>query len=168
MVADRISRRALSTLLQSLQDQSAVLSTTVDIAHVNGSCYGYVFLKNRTIFDCQIQSQDGRVLYRGQQAYEILSMKTQWNVRFASPSGNGITSSEPQEAPSFPDMPQVRAPLEASLSNEYTTKQRVILRTVFAMINGQRSIAQMKERLNLSPKAVDEALAVLRTMGVIE
>ncbi len=58
--------------------------------------------------------------------------------------------------------------LEASLSDEYTTRQRVILRTVFAMINGQRTIAQMKERLNLSPEAIDEALTTLRTMGVIE
>lgn len=69
-----------------------------------------------------------------------------------------------------PDMliPRARMSLEASLSDEYTTRQRVILRTVFAMINGQRTIAQMKERLNLSPEAIDEALTTLRTMGVIE
>jgi hypothetical protein len=69
-----------------------------------------------------------------------------------------------------PDLyvPRVVTPLDAYELNECTSKQRVILRTVFAMINGQRSIGQIKGQLHLSSKVVDEALAYMQWLGVLE
>jgi predicted HTH transcriptional regulator len=64
-------------------------------------------------------------------------------------------------------VPRVVAPLEP-LSNTYTFKQRIILRTVFVKINGQRTVAQIKGQLHLSSKTVDEALLYLQKRGVIE
>jgi len=65
-------------------------------------------------------------------------------------------------------IPRVRVPLESYELNEYTLKQRVLLRTVFAMVNGQRTIAQIKAQLHLSSRGVDEALSYLQRIGAIE
>jgi 3-methyladenine DNA glycosylase/8-oxoguanine DNA glycosylase len=65
-------------------------------------------------------------------------------------------------------VPHTIASLDLSQLQRYTTQQRVILRTVFAMINGQRSVSQMKESLRLSSEAINEALTSLKAIGVIE
>ncbi len=52
--------------------------------------------------------------------------------------------------------------------NGYTSKQRLVLRTVFAMVNGERNIEQIKAQLNLSSEAVDDALIYLNSIDVIE
>ncbi len=72
--------------------------------------------------------------------------------------------------PSDPNkyVPRIIAPLESNLLNEYSLRQRVILRTVFAMINGQRTIEQIKGQLHLSSHTVDEALSHLYQLGTIE
>ncbi len=178
MVTDTTYHLDLPTLLQFLRDQSALLSTAVDIPSIRGSCYGYLFLKNRAIIDCQIQFQDGTVLYKGQEAYQLLNAKTQWQVRIDSARDNGTKSAGQQERsrritktiPSIPDtyIPRIIRPLEPSSLTGYTMQQRVILRTVFAMINGQRAIAQMKGQLHLSSEAINEALTALKSIGVIE
>lgn len=64
-------------------------------------------------------------------------------------------------------IPHIIAPLEPRL-NELNSKQRLILRTVFAMINGQRTIEQIKGQLHLSSQTVDEVLTYLHSVGVIE
>lgn len=168
----------LPTLLQFLRDRSAVLSTTIDIPPIRGLCYGYLALRNRSIIDCQVQSQDGTLLYKGQDAYLLLNTKTQWQVRIAPTQDDGKQLPGQQErsgkiAQTFsfiPDthIPRVIGSLEPSLLQGYTPQQRVILRTVFAMINGQRAVVQMKGQLHLSHEAVNEALTSLKSIGVIE
>jgi hypothetical protein len=200
MLTDTTYHLDLPTLLQFLRDQSAQLSTMVEVPSSRGLCYGYLLLKNRTIIGCQIQSQDGRVLYKGQEAYQLLTAKTQWQVRVdsarvastrvastrddstrvastrvASTRGDGTKAQgRPRRIanaiPSLPDIyvPRIIKPLEPSLLNGYTMRQRVILRTVFAMINGQRAVSQMKGQLHLSSEAVDEALIALKSIRVID
>jgi hypothetical protein len=175
MVTDTTYHLDLPTLLQLLHDQSAQLSTMVEVPSSRGLCYGYLFLKNRTIIDCQIQSQDGRVLYKGQEAYQLLTAKTQWQVRVDSPRDDATKAQgRPRRIafaiPTLPDtyVPRIIKPLEPSLLNGYTMQQRVILRTVFAMINGQRAVSQMKGLLHLSSEAVDEALIALKSIRVID
>ncbi|MBV9616325.1 MAG: hypothetical protein JO011_22140 [Ktedonobacteraceae bacterium] len=178
MPADVIYHLDLPTLFHFLGDQSAVLSTTVAAPPLTESCYGYLLFRNRAILDCQIQSQDGTLLCRGQEAYQMLSANTQWHVRIASSLTQEMKYLEQQEtakslakAPSSISdtyIPHVIASLDPSLLNGYTMKQRVILRTVLAMVNGQRTVAQMKEQLHLSPEAVDEALTSLKSIYVIQ
>ncbi len=65
-------------------------------------------------------------------------------------------------------IPRPIAPLESHVLDDYSLKQRVILRTVFAMVDGKRTIEQIKGQLHLSSNAVDEALNYLHWIGVIE
>ncbi len=84
MPTDKIYHLDLQTLINFLQDQSAILYTTVDIPDIRGPCHGYIFVRKRTIIGCQIQSQDGVILYKDQEAYMLLSTKTQWQMRIDS------------------------------------------------------------------------------------
>jgi hypothetical protein len=181
MSSDKVYNLDLQTLINFLQDQSALLYTTVDIPDVRGPCHGYVFLSKKTIIGCQIQSQDGVLLLKDQEAYRLLSIRTQWQIRIDSnidltfrsmrqQDTQNLQSSQPPSAQLFPVsyILRVVGSLEAYLLNGYTSKQRLVLRTVFAMVNGERNVEQIKAQLNLSPEAVDDALNYLSSIGVIE
>ena len=174
---DKMYHLDLQTLIDFLQGQSAMLSTTVDLPDVQGPCKGYLFLREGTIIECLIQSPDERLLLKGQQAYRALNTKTQWQVRIDRNIELVLRSmlglQEPQRMaytapPSLNAyMPRVMEPLEPYLLKGYTAKQRLMLRTVYAMVNGERTIEQIKAQLSLSPDAVDDALAHLHAIGVI-
>jgi len=182
MQQDTIYPLDLQTLINFLQDQSALLYTTVDIPDIRGPCHGYVFLRKRAIIGCQIQAQDGVILYKDQEAYMLLRNKTQWQMRIDSNIDQTFRSMRQQNtqslpstqntnsAPSFPSsyIPRPLGDLEPYLLNGYTSKQRLVLRTVFAMVNGERNVEQIKAQLNLSSEAVDEALMYLNTINLIE
>ena len=80
------------------------------------------------------------------------------------------TSTNASSAQLFPVsyIPKVVGSLEAYLLNGYTSKQRLVLRTVFAMVNGERTVEQIKAQLNLSSEAVDDALNYLSSIEVID
>lgn len=181
MPPDKIYHLDLQTLINFLQDQSAILYTTVDIPDIREPCHGYIFVRKRTIIGCQIQSQDGVILYQDQEAYMLLSTKTQWQMRIDSNIDQTFSSMRQQntqnvQAPntnsvqSFPGsyIPRAVGALEPYLLNGYTSKQRLVLRTVFAMINGERAVEQIKAQLNLSSEAVDDALAYLSSIDVLQ
>ncbi len=181
MSSDKVYNFDLQTLINFLQDQSALLYTAIDIPDIRGPCHGYVFLRKKTIIGCQIQSQDGVLLLKDQEAYRLLGTRTQWQFRIdpnidqtfksmRQQNTQDLQSSPQQSAQFFPVsyVPKVVGSLEAYLLNGYTSKQRLVLRTVFAMVNGERNVAQVKAQLNLSSEAVDDALNYLSSIGVIE
>jgi hypothetical protein len=181
MSSDKVYNFDLQTLINFLQDQSALLYTAVDIPDIRGPCHGYIFLRKKTIIGCQIQSQDGVLLLKDQEAYRLLGTRTQWQIRIdpnidqtfksmRQQIAQKLPSSPPPSAESFPVsyIPKVIGSLEAYLLTGYTSKQRLVLRTVFAMVNGDRNVAQIKRQLNLSSEAVDDALNYLSSIGVIE
>jgi len=181
MPSDKVYNLDLQTLINLLQDQSALLYTAVDIPDMRGPCHGYVFLRNKTIIGCQIQSQDGILLLKDQEAYRLLGTRIQWQIRvdpnidqtfksMRQQDSQNLQSVSPRSAQFFPVkyIPKVVGSLEAYLLNGYTSKQRLVLRTVFAMVNGGRNVEQIKAQLNLSSEAVDDALNYLRSIGVIE
>ncbi|MBV9617506.1 MAG: hypothetical protein JO011_12010 [Ktedonobacteraceae bacterium] len=181
MPPDKVYNLDLQTLINFLQDQSALLYTEIDIPDIRGPCHGYVFLKNRTIIGCQIQSQDSVLLLQGQEAYRLLSSKTLWQIRVDPDIDLTLQSMSQQSIQNSPILdtnragflpasyvPRVIGSLEAYLLNGYTSKQRLVLRTVFAMINGDRSVEEIKDQLNLSSEAIDDALNHMKSIDVIE
>lgn len=114
----------------------------------------------------------------------LLRNKTQWQMRIDSNIDQTFRSMRQQNtqslqstqmqrtnsASSFPGsyIPRPLGDLEPYLLNGYTSKQRLVLRTVFAMVNGERNVEQIKAQLNLSSEAVDEALMYLNTINLIE
>lgn len=186
---DKIYYLDLQTLLDYLQGQSAVLYASLDMPDVRGPCNGYIFLREGSIIDCLIQSQDGVQLRTGKDAYTLLSTKSEWQVRIdpnvewtlrymqqqGAQEWNTYTPymspPSPMPAPTPPAsiyVPRPIRPLESHLLTRYTMKQCLILRMVFAMVNGERTIEQIKGQLHLSPEVVDEALTNLHSLSVIE
>lgn len=161
----------LPTLLEYLRGQSCMLTTVVTISGKSGN--GYVFLKDGMVIRCFIRMQDGTQL-EGQLAYPYLEVSKQWQMQLeqdapASPPSSPSPrpdSSGPSPSPLQP-LVQKRL-LDPSLLGHLDMRQRLLLRTVLTMVNGQRTAWQIKEQLNLPPNVVDEVLAYLYSIGIIE
>jgi predicted transcriptional regulator len=61
-----------------------------------------------------------------------------------------------------------KRPLDLAFLQNLPVKERLILHTVFAMVNGNRSIDEIKAQLRLSPRDIDDALNWLYELDVIE
>ena len=62
---------------------------------------------------------------------------------------------------------QARMALTPGLMGKYNSKERLILRTVYSKINGQRSVDQLKEELRLPATMIEQALLELYRLGII-
>lgn len=174
---DKLYSLDLPTLINFLRSQTAVLYTSVDISGIQGPCQGYVFLKEGTIIGSVVRTQDEKLVYQGQEAFALLSTKTRWQLRIDPKADLILKSMEQQrveekdvQPPPIPPSERVPRPLislDSHLLNGYTPKQRVILRTVFAMVNGERTVEQIKGQLNLSSDAIEDALAHLHALGIV-
>ena len=161
----------LPTLLEYLRGQSCMLTTVVTVSGKSGN--GYVFLKDGMVIRCFIRMQDG-TQFEGQLAYPYLEASKQWQVQLEQDAPAPSQPSPPPQPdgsdPSqFPQKPLVqKRMLDPSLLGHLDMRQRLVLRTVLTMVNGQRTAWQIKEQLNLPPNVVDEVLAYLYSIGIIE
>ena len=60
------------------------------------------------------------------------------------------------------------AALTTQLIGSYNAKERLILRTIYAKVNGQRRVDQLKDELRLPTATVERALWELSRLGVID
>jgi len=172
----------LQTLLTYLIDQSCELTTELKLS--GKAARGSLILKEGKIAYCTISFQNGYQIV-GEQAYKLIEACTQWQVELEKPEEKkkkffpAQFSPQPAPAPflevspasvSNPWSPPLRqkGALDLALLQNLPIKERLILRSVFAMINGQRTIAQIKAQLHLSSKSVDEALAYMQWIGILE
>ncbi len=58
--------------------------------------------------------------------------------------------------------------LDLALLQSLPIKERLILRSVFAMVNGQRNSEEIKAQLHMASGDIDDALARLRMLNLIE
>lgn len=167
----------LKTLLEYLQGKSAVLRTTLRVPQSRQNCQGYIFVVEHTAHH-YILTQDGALLLVGERAADLLNERAEWQVRI------GTTQSIGQElrlfarqyrlplaapSPSANEIaPRQKRALDLSLLQRFSYGQSLVLRTVFAMVNGERTVEQMKLQLRLPAQSIEEALAILRTLDVIE
>jgi hypothetical protein len=63
---------------------------------------------------------------------------------------------------------QQLVPLSSLLMERYNPKERLIMRTVYSKINGQRRVDQLKEELRLPAATVERTLWELRRLGMID
>jgi hypothetical protein len=160
----------LQTLLAHLQGQSCVLTTTVSHSKMSGM--GTLILKNGTIISCTVHFQNGTQL-GGQQAYTYLEQSQAWQVHLeqdpqptpspSQPSAPGGAFAQPS-----PWKPRQKRLANMSLFGSLQARQRMLIELVLAQINGQRTVTQIKEQLQLPPEVVDEILSYLHTYGLIE
>ena len=176
---DKVYYLDLQTLLEYLQGQSALLFTEVNVPGQRGACTGYLFLKNTIFIACLIQTANRVILREGEQAYQLLQGSAEWRVRIdpdieqtywlIKQQGGGVhqpTSPTPAAHASY--IPRPLVALDMAVIQSFPAKDRLVLRMVFALIDGQRTSEQIKTQLRLPPEKVDEALRSLRAMRFIE
>jgi len=172
----------LQTLLGYLQGKSAVLRTTTTLPKNRQACQGYIFLKYGKVLNCYVLSQAGALMLEGTNAYNQLSTSTEWYVRIDMEEAieqelrslmqrYGLTLHT--LAPPDPSHATGRAlrqkrPMDLAFVQQFPQNQSLLLRTVFTLVNGERTIAQIKAQLRYSPEVVDEALDMLHATGFIE
>lgn len=177
---DKVYYLDLQTLLEYLQGQSALLLTEVHVPGLSGPCTGYLFLKNTAIAACLIQSASKTIVREGEQAYQLVKGSAEWRVRIdpdieqtywllKQPGGDfRPASSPPSPSTRASYIPRPLVTLDAAVIQSFPTKDRLLLRMVFTLVNGQRTAEQIKAQLRLPPEKVDEALRSLYAMGIID
>jgi hypothetical protein len=175
---DKVYYLDLQTLLEYLQGQSALLSTKVTVPNLQTPCTGYLFFKQNAIIGCLIQTSIGTIWREGEEAYRFLKANEEWQVHidpnieqtfWALKQQSSGYRQEPAQSPSSrPYAPRQIHPLDPHMLNQFPTKQRLILHMVYTLANGQRTVEQMKAQIRLPGEIVDDALASLRFIGVIE
>lgn len=86
-----------------------------------------------------------------------------------SPLHPTMPTSLPEETVHIPDHQifEQRDPLTLTLLSGYSSRQRLLLRTVYSKINGQRHVGELKEDLRLPSATVEQVLLELVHIGVI-
>lgn len=174
---DKVYYLDLQTVLEYLQGQSALLSTKVTMPGQKESYTGFLFFKNSTIIGCLIQIADNIIWREGEAAYEFIKGSTEWRVRMdpdleqtfwlmKQPTVVLHRTTPPPAPPVYTPRPLI--PLDYADLHPFTAKQRLVLRMVYALINGERTLADIKGHLRLPAETVDEALRSLHSLGVIE
>ena len=64
-------------------------------------------------------------------------------------------------------VPQQKNALTPASLQQFKRRDRIVLQMVLAIINGKRSIDEIKYMLNLLPERVEAAINILRSLEVI-
>ncbi len=169
----------LPTLLGYVRGKSAILRATITLARNQTSCQGIIFLLRSNTMHCYILSQKGEVLFESDEAYKRLSQNAEWLVRMDLEQIIGqewlawLQQHNLTYNPPVPDLlgniPRPKRALDALVLHQFSHQQALFLRTVFTLVNGKRTVEQIKGRLpQTSPQAIDDALNVLHSLGLIE
>ncbi len=158
----------LQTLLTYLSGQSCELTTSLTLS--GKQAHGSLLLKDGRIVDCLVSVQGGPLL-RGEQAYKLLQHGAQWQVRLGD-STEKTAAFSPNSAPSAPPgmryLPRQKRPLDPALLQHIPARERLVMRSVFMLINGSRTVEEIKAYLHLPAESVNEALSRLRRLDLIE
>lgn len=180
----------LQTLLTQLRDQSCTLTARTVVA--GKAAIGYVWLREGALVSCLIRIENGAEI-EGKQALDLLEGCTEWQVRLEQPEAGNVFPPAPMSQPTpfpiaqVPPQPIPFSPtslhgaplnnwqplkqkrdLHPSLLQSLPANQRLIVRMVFTMINGERSLDEVKARLQVPPNVIDEVVNWLRSRDIIE
>jgi len=170
----------LPTLIGYTRGKAAVLRTTITLARNQPACQGIIFLFQANISQSYILNPSGALLFEKDEAYTRLSQSKEWLVRIDVEPAirqewlawlqlHHLAPAAPALAAPAVMIPRPKGALNAPLPRQFSAQQALFLRTVFALVNGQRTVEQIKERLpQSSPQAIDDALNILYKLGLIE
>ena len=171
----------LQTLLTYLSDQSCTLTAELKIA--GKTAKGRILLKEGKIAHCLLTLHNGQQII-GEEALKRLQGHSQWQVYLETSEEKKRASfpppSSPQTTTLFPTQPftpynpwhapplKQKRPLDPSALQSLPARERLILRTIFTMIDGKQSSEDIKAQLHLSSEDIDVALRRLRMLDLIE
>ena len=136
---------------------------------VSGRCKGYLQITQGKVVGCYIEDKDGQ--RHSRQVSTLIQLDDErgpfgWTLT-ASPSQIEQTAVPPHHSANSPT-PKLIALLDLEGLHGWTSEHKRILFQVYQMVNGQRSIEDIKHMLPLPSYVTDEALHVLSTLNVIK
>ncbi len=150
----------LSTLRELLGDMPVLLSTPLPQGiplHPYPS-YGYIRLRNGKIDSCWIEEKNGFHLHGSLTEYSLQD-KEQWVVEVEHRDQLFSSSAPPHPLLSF----------DASLSlkqkvfqHTLPLEEQLVVRMVYVMLDGHRTVEHMSHTLSLSSCAIEQALTTLQ------
>ena len=157
----------LLTLVESLQVDAAILSTQLPkgAPGLAEPCMGYVRIQQGRITDWRIEGRSGKKI-SGQQVLQFLQTIQQWQVELqqgtpgesTNRDRSSVLSQNPtQYSPALGPaeyIPRPVAPLHTHTLQNYSTRDRMLLRMVYTMIDDQRTIQQIKGQLHLPTQTI--------------
>ena len=155
-------------LLNTYRQDGMLYADIQRIPGIRGRCRAWIQLAQGKVVSCFLEESDGQKhlidthtlsrldAEKGPFAWTLLS--------FPAPA----PSVEPSSSPLLVSpLPKRIASLDLHAMQTWSSKEKMLLRTVFAMIDGRRSVEELKASLSLSPDTVEKVLQTLLTMHVI-
>ena len=171
----------LTTLLNMLPGQSAILRTTVPhgVGGLPGPCRGFVWVQDGKIMTCSVEGSNS-VRVHGERAWEHLRSLEAWSVTLERqdqehslgqrPLSNAFSPPPPVawQAPSQHDVVfRQQGHLDMTRLRQLPGRERMVIHMVFTLINGKRRLDDIKKQVALSPETVEKAVAELQRLHVI-
>ncbi|GCE32197.1 hypothetical protein KDA_76810 [Dictyobacter alpinus] len=175
------------TVCDLLKGRTAVICADVRLPGEKLKARGSVFLRGNAaqqIAGAIIESGDSRLLYSGDAALAVLKSVAEWSVYFTgdvevaladylrrlgvqqqSPSGSRQESSATSQG--GPPLRRLQH-LPESMLEPLSLKDRLVLKTVWSMVNNQRSLEEVQSLLKLPPAVVADAVETLRLFQVLD
>jgi hypothetical protein len=152
--------------------KNGLLQAELDhVPGIRGKCKGYLQIVEGKVTSCFIEDKSGRRYQTEKNMLIRLDNERgpfEWTLQPlpAPPSSTPQANTASQPASSAPT-PQVIARLDLNTLRGWTPQQQLILSAVFDVIDGRRSIEEIKMAVPLLPHVVEEALRVLLALKVI-
>ena len=183
------------TIRTLLRGRSAIIHAEVHLADYAQTAHGSVFLfPNGAICGCIIEGESGRLLNSGEVALAKLAGVAEWSVSFTTSVEQDLQENLRRLTGLQPGVPSAerRAEIqdetqrgEASqgggtplrrlqpvvpdlVLDVLSLKDRLVLKTVWSMVNDYRSLGDIQALLRLSPAMIADAVESLRTFHVID
>lgn len=141
---------------------------------VRGRCKGYLHLVEGKITSCYLEDRQGQ---RHQVTVKMLIQLDnergpfEWVLIAAPappmPSSHRIPFPNQVGATQISPIPRKVGPLDVEKLEGWTNRQKLMLSIVFDVIDGQRTIEDIKNDVPLPPNVVEEALRVLMALKAI-
>jgi hypothetical protein len=172
----------LRTLLTYLRDQSCELTTILDVS--GKTARGSIALHEGNIVHCLLMFNNGYQI-AGQHAYQQLEACTRWQVeleRRDEEKKTFLSAPSPAQSTPFSGVPppasashtrsspllRQKKPPDPVFLQSLPMKDRFILLSVFTVIDGRHTVREIKAQLHFSAEDIDQALARLRRLDLIE
>lgn len=155
------------TLFEKYRQSGTLQSNFLRIPGIKGYCKAHLRLVEGEVVDCYLEDS------KGQRHLSTKGILTRLETERGPFEWNFIPLPSPtpaQEEPSHSHKSPVPRPvmgLDLARLTTWNSRQKRALSLVFSMIDGQRSVEEIKYEGPLAPSVVDKALKILLALKVI-
>ncbi|GHO46583.1 hypothetical protein [Ktedonospora formicarum] len=159
------------TLFERYRKNGLLQAELTHVPGIRGRCKGFLQLVEGKVTTCYVEDKDGRrhqispsVLVavdneRGPFDWHLMALPTPPSPALRPDTFVHVEESTP--------IPRIIAPLDIDLLRGWTSRQKLMLSTVYETINGMKDIETIKKEVPLAPNVTEEAIRILLSLQVV-